>query len=236
MAEYLPDLNELQPAVEAIIFTSGEPVSYSKLYEILTPKQLSGKPDSLIIKKRIKEAVNFIKIEFNEKRSHGIYLSENGGYLSFKTKAEHYMVISDFLAVKLQKFTKVQLETLAVIAYKQPVIRSEIEQIRGVDSSNVIRFLLDKNLIRIAGKKDVIGKPLMYKTTNFFLEMFNLKSLDELPAEKDMNDLFALKNNHININSDNGNCNDNDEANYKNNENNENATGKNLNEIQGFLF
>lgn len=236
MADYLSDINELQSAVEAIIFTSGEPVSYSKLYEILIPKQFSGQQDSLIIKKKIKEAVDFIKIEFNEKRSHGIYLSENGGFLSFKTKAEHYIVISDFLSVKLQKFTKVQLETLAVIAYKQPVIRSEIEQIRGVDSSNVIRFLLDKNLIRIAGKKDVIGKPLMYKTTNLFLEVFNLKSLDELPAEKDMNDLFALKNNNLNINSDNSNDNDNDKDSDKNNENNEYITGKNLNEIQGFLF
>ena len=230
MADYLSDISDLQSAVEAIIFTSGEPVPYSKLFEILIAKQYDGQQDSLIIKKKIKEAVDFIKTEFNEKRSHGIYLSENGGYLSFKTKAEHYMVISDFLAVKLQKFTKVQLETLAIIAYKQPVIRSEIEQIRGVDSSNVIRFLLDKNLIRIAGKKDVLGKPLMYKTTNFFLEVFNLKSLDELPAEKDMNDLFALKNNNANIKADNANDDNN------NNGNSKYVSDKNLNEVQSSLF
>ncbi|MHB1679925.1 MAG: SMC-Scp complex subunit ScpB [bacterium] len=226
MEEYLSDINELQSVIEAIIFTSGEPISYPKLFEIFIAKKYAEQKDYIIIKKKIKEAVNLIKIEFNEKKNHGIYLSENGEYLSFKTKAEHYMAISEFLAVKLQKFTRVQLETLAVIAYKQPVIKSEIEQIRGVDSGNVIRFLLDKNLIRIAGKKDVIGKPLIYKTTNFFLEVFNLKGLDELPAEKDMNDLFALHNNQININA-NDNNNKNEETDNDN---------KDLNETQGFLF
>ena len=87
------------------------------------------------------------------------------------------------------RFSKPSLETLAVIAYKQPVTRAQVEQIRGVDPSGPIRFLLDKGLIRIAGRKDVPGRPLLYATTKKFMEVFQLKDLSSLPSMTEIEEL-----------------------------------------------
>ncbi len=191
MDNYFENSDELQAAIEAIFFTSGEPVSLSRLYEIFSVK---GTKNEAFRKKTIQKALYSIRDEYNEKSIHGIYLSINGDYFSFKTKSNIAPLISTFLKIKPQKFTKAQLETLSIVAYKQPVIRSEIEQIRGVDSDSILKFLLEKNLIRIAGRKEIIGRPLIYKTTNFFLEVFGLKNLGDLPSIKEIEDIINKRN------------------------------------------
>ena len=194
MDDYFENSDELQAAIEAIFFTSGEPVSLPRLYEIFNIKGTKGTKNGAFKKKMIQKALYSIRDEYNEKNVHGIYLSINGDYFSFKTKSNLAPLISAFLKIKPQKFTRAQLETLSIVAYKQPVIRSEIEQIRGVDSDSILKFLLEKNLIRIAGRKEIVGKPLIYKTTNFFLEVFGLKSLDELPSIKEIEDIINKRN------------------------------------------
>lgn len=143
-------------------------------------------------KEIILKAIDFIKKEFNEKANHGIYLSINDNGISFKTKPEYFDVISGSLKVKPIKFTGPQLETLSIIAYKQPVTKNEIDAVRGFDSSSTVKFLLEKNLIRVAGRKEIVGRPLIYKTSDYFLEVFNLKNLNDLPSVKEMDD-FAKK-------------------------------------------
>ena len=141
-------------------------------------------------KEIILKAIEFIKKEFNEKGSHGIYLSVNDNGISFKTKPEYFDIISGSLKVKPLKFTGPQLETLSIIAYKQPVTKNEIDAIRGFDSGSTVKFLLEKNLVRVAGRKEIVGRPLIYKTTDYFIEVFNLKNLNDLPSVKEMEDVL----------------------------------------------
>ena len=178
---YSDDLDSLVPAIEAIIFAAEEPVSLKKIIDLFKVK----KEDAL-------KAVESIKQEFNEKSSHGVYLSVNDNGISFKTKPEYFDVISGSLEVKPIKFTGPQLETLSIIAYKQPVTKNEIDAVRGFDSSSTLKFLLEKNLIKVAGRKEIVGRPLIYKTGDYFLEVFNLKNLNDLPSVKEMDD-FAKK-------------------------------------------
>ena len=107
----------------------------------------------------------------------------------FRTRPEYAEWIKKLKKTKPLALTQPALETLAIVAYKQPVVRGEIEKIRGVDSGGVLRTLLERKLIKILGKKDVPGKPLVYGTSKQFLEMFGLKDLSSLPTLKDMEGL-----------------------------------------------
>lgn len=207
---YSDDINILVPAIEAVIFAAGEPISIEKIWEIFNAgfspginagdkrktrngNNIAGLGADKKKKEMILAALEIIKNLFNEDPRQGIYLSVNNNSFSFKTKPEYYGVISESLKVKPQKFTKPQLETLSIIAYRQPIIKSELDMIRGVDSGGVIKFLLEKNLIRVSGRKDIIGRPLIYKTTNYFLEVFNLKNLNDLPSVKEIEDVIGKK-------------------------------------------
>ncbi|MCL6120757.1 MAG: SMC-Scp complex subunit ScpB [Deltaproteobacteria bacterium] len=174
---YSDDFDSLTSAIEAVIFASEEPVSLKKLTDLFKVK-----------KEEVLKAVESIKLEFNEKSNHGIYLSVNDNGISFKTKPEYFDAISGSLEIKPIKFTGPQLETLSIIAYKQPVTKNEIDAVRGFDSSGTLKFLLEKNLIKVAGRKEIVGRPLIYKTSDYFLEVFNLKNLNDLPSVKEMDD------------------------------------------------
>ena len=174
---YSDDFDSLAPAIEAVIFASEEPVSLKKLTDLFKVK-----------KEEVLKAVESIKLEFNEKSNHGIYLAVNDNGISFKTKPEYFDAISGSLEIKPIKFTGPQLETLSIIAYKQPVTKNEIDAVRGFDSSGTLKFLLEKNLIKVAGRKEIVGRPLIYKTSDYFLEVFNLKNLNDLPSVKEMDD------------------------------------------------
>ncbi len=160
--------------IEIILFTSGEPVS------LKTIKEITSFPEE--------EIIDLLKELINE------YSLRNGGII-IKEIAEGYQFITNPVYSEWTKKIKknvsssrlsiASLETLAIIAYKQPITKAEIEEIRGVNSDGVIKTLLEKRLIKVVGKKDVLGRPLLYGTTKEFLQYFGLKDLTELPTIKE---------------------------------------------------
>lgn len=165
------ELQNLKSAIESLIFISERPLlieDIKKLLQDLEPSQ-------------IREIVESLKKELEERGS-GVRLVEIAGGFQMVTAPENAPFIKDFYKIKhTEKLTGPSLETLAIIAYKQPVTRIDIEAIRGVNVDGVVKSLLEKNLIRIVGRKEVIGRPFVYGTTRLFLDYFGLKSLAELP-------------------------------------------------------
>lgn len=165
--------------IEAILFVSAKPITTRELSRILKP--LTGAQINALIKE--------LKSEYNE-QGRSFRIAEIAGGYELSTLPEY----SPWLA-KLEKEKKAKqaslaaLETLAILAYKQPITRVEIEEIRGVDASGVIATLMDRNFIRIVGRKEVPGRPLLYGTTDLFLEHFGLKNLSDLPDLEEIKSL-----------------------------------------------
>ncbi len=163
---------EIKAAIEALLFASGERVAESDLMELL---QL-GKTDLDQIMQEI--------IEDYRDSGRGIQvLKLDDGYI-MATKAEYSMLVSQLIKPAIRRLSPAALETLAVIAYRQPVSKVEIEQIRGVKSDRVLASLMEKGLIKEAGRKPVPGRPLLYETTHEFLKVFSISNLEELPRPK----------------------------------------------------
>jgi segregation and condensation protein B len=167
-----------KPVLEAVLFASQQPLTIEQLLKVLDG----------ISREVIRAAIFQLKEEYAKKSKGICFLEISGGY-QFRTKPEHKDYIIKLNKEKPAKLSQSALEALAIIAYKQPIIKSEIEDIRGVDSSYVIRTLLEKKLIKIIGKKDIVGRPLLYATTKDFLEIFSLKGLSSLPTLKDIKEL-----------------------------------------------
>ncbi|MDD5005663.1 MAG: SMC-Scp complex subunit ScpB [Candidatus Omnitrophica bacterium] len=166
---------ELKGAVEAIIFISERPVSAEEILNVLEGLDLET----------IKSIVEEIKKDY-EQRNSGIKLIEVAGGYQMLTSPNYATFIKKFYKIKhAEKLTLPSLETLAIVAYKQPVTKVEIEAIRGVNVDGVIKNLIEKSLIRIVGRKEVVGRPFVYGTTRNFLEYFGLNSLQELPPVED---------------------------------------------------
>jgi len=119
----------------------------------------------------------------------GIKIRRVGNGFQMVSDDDMYEELVKFFGDKSELLTKAMLETLAVIAYKQPITRMEIDEIRGVNSSSAVKALLDRNLIRVAGRKDVPGKPLLYVTTNYFFEYFGIVDLSDLPTLREWQEL-----------------------------------------------
>ena len=169
---------ERAAVVEALIFVSDEPLSVKTIAEVL-------KEDREVIG----EAVAALAHEFNG-RNGGLQLREVAGGWQFATRPEYHEHVRAFLKTRPSaKLTIASLETLAVIAYRQPVTVPEILEIRGVQSPSAIKTLLDKKLIVAKGRKDTVGRPMMYGTSKEFLLQFGLKDLSELPSVEDFHDL-----------------------------------------------
>jgi segregation and condensation protein B len=169
--------------IEALIFVSEEPLSTKTIGEVL-------KEDREVVEKAIAE----LEREFNG-RNGGLQLREVAGGWQFATRAEHHEHVRAFLKSRPSaKLSIASLETLAVIAYKQPVTVPEILEIRGVQSPSSIKTLLDKRLIVAKGRKDTVGRPMMYGTSKEFLMQFGLKDLTELPSVEDFQDLAGGEN------------------------------------------
>lgn len=164
----------LKELVEALIFAADHPLSVDKLSAVIE----SAERDD------IKKALEELMADYSEGR--GITLAEVGGGFQLRTSPEHAPWIKRFFKVGLQRISKQAMEAMAIVAYKQPVTRGELEEIRGVDSGGVLKTLLDKRLAKIVGKKDVPGRPVVYGTTKEFLEVFDLKGLMDLPTLKDI--------------------------------------------------
>jgi segregation and condensation protein B len=169
---------EMMAIIEALIFVSEEPLSVKALADVL--KEDRG---------WIETALEGLAEEFNS-RNGGLHLREVAGGWQFATRPEHHEHVRAFLKSRPSaKLSLASLETLAVIAYKQPITVPEILEIRGVQSPSAIKTLLDKRLIKACGRKETIGRPMMYGTSKEFLLQFGLKDLSELPSIEDFEDL-----------------------------------------------
>ncbi|MGQ9507762.1 MAG: SMC-Scp complex subunit ScpB [Thermodesulfobacteriota bacterium] len=166
---------DLKPILESLLFVSNVPLKLETLREVLSEWS----------EEEILSEIRRIQEEYREE-SRGIELLEVAGGYQFRTKPKYAQWISRLRKDKPVKLSQSALETLAIIAYRQPIIRSKIEEIRGVDSGWVLRTLLEKDLIKIMGRKEIPGKPIVYGTSQRFLELFNLKSLDDLPNLKEV--------------------------------------------------
>jgi segregation and condensation protein B len=168
--------------VEAILYLEADPLDEAAL------SRISGLSKDVVAK-----ALENLGERYGRKDT-GVELSRIGGGVMISPKKEYWDNLKERYGKKNEaKLSKAALETLSIIAYKQPITRSEIEQIRGVQADTMIRLLLEKNLIREAGKKDAPGRPIQYGTTRDFLKFFRLESIADLPKLNEMeNDRFEL--------------------------------------------
>lgn len=166
------------PIIEAIIFASTEPVSLGQLEELL---QKEGEPG--IDRVMLKELITQLQAAC-EGRS--VDLVEVASGYQYRVKAEFAPWLAKLTEERPQRYSRALLETLALIVYRQPVTRAEIEEVRGVSvSSHILRLLMDREWVKVVGHKDVPGKPALLATTKSFLDYFNLKSLRDLPPLED---------------------------------------------------
>ncbi len=170
------DLREMESCIEALLFMSEKPMSATKLRDLLGPEM------SLHY---FQEALTNLQARY-AKLFHGFELVEIAHGYQFRTKAVRAPLAKKLAKVQMQRLSTGAMESLAIIAYKQPVLKDDVDKIRGVDSSHFIRGLLDKKLIKIAGRSELPGRPMLYTTTNEFLEIFSLKSLESLPPLKEL--------------------------------------------------
>jgi len=168
----------LKQIVESILFVSDAPLSLDRLYTLLEEFD----------REAIRDAVAAITADCSIDRR-GVELVQVSGGFQFRSRSEFADYIRRLKKLKPARFSPSSLETLAIIAYRQPVTRGEIEYFRGVDSGGVLKNLLDKKLIKIIGKKDIPGKPLIYGTTKEFMETFSLKDLASLPTLREIEEL-----------------------------------------------
>lgn len=203
--------DEQKSIIEAVIFASDEVITYKTLYKLLVthesilPNDESGFDSAtgeMTIDSEIAEQNNFTPQSLEEiiqsinqdlintGRPFQIVNFANG--YQFATLQHYGAYIHNLIKTKTKRrLSQASMETLAIIAYKQPVTKPEIEQIRGVNSNEIVNALIEKNLVRIAGRKDVLGKPLLYATTSDFLKTFGLKSIDDLPRLREIDDIAA---------------------------------------------
>jgi len=171
-------MDDLKNIIESLLFVSEEPLSVDRLRQVLEP----------VAAAEVREALNSL-IEDYEARQGGFVLKEVAGGFQFRTRPEYHIWIKRLVQPKPPRLSRAALETLAIIAYKQPVIRNDVERIRGVDCGGVIRMLMERNLIRVLGRKEIPGRPLIYGTTKRFLEIFDLKDLKDLPTPREIEEI-----------------------------------------------
>lgn len=173
------DDKEIKAIIEALIFVSGEPITLNRIRDVIEG----------VDKKTLERLASELKDEFN-KEYRGLQLVEIANGYQLTTRSEYANWIKKLNKIKVStKLSKPAMETLAIIAYKQPIIKPEVEKIRGVDSGGVIKTLLERKLIKIIGRMDIVGKPMMYGTTPEFLQYFGLKDLTDLPTLREFQEL-----------------------------------------------
>ncbi len=174
------DAETLIRALEAVLFASSEPVGAARLEEVFAPDGVE--------REQLQQALDTLRERCSGR---GVELREVAGGYQFRTRREAAPWIARLETPKPVRFSRAAMETLAIAAYRQPVTRAEIEEVRGVDCGGVMKSLLERGLVRILGKKDVPGRPLLYGTTRRFLEVFGLASLTELPSLRDIDEILA---------------------------------------------
>ena len=171
----MEDLNNI---IESLLFVARSPLTPDAMRNLLPESDLQ----------EIKEALHDLAMEY-ESRNGAIRLYEIAGGWQIRTLPEYAPWIRDMLRPSPFRMSKAALETLAVVAYRQPVIRHDVEHVRGVDCGGILRMLLERKFVRILGRKEIPGRPLVYATTKYFLEVFGLKSLKDLPTPKEFEEL-----------------------------------------------
>ena len=175
--------DQIKCIIECLIFASDTPLTVEKIKAVLEEKT----------KKEIKELVEELVQDY-QNLDRGILIREVANGFQFCTKPEYAQLLQKLRKTKPYQLSQPTLETLAIVAYKQPVTKAEIELVRGVDCGGVLRSLLEKKLIAIQGKKEILGRPFLYATTTRFLEVFGLENLDSLPA---IDEITQLKDSDI---------------------------------------
>ncbi len=165
--------------VEALIVASGEPVSAERLAEIV-PGLEAREVDGIVAELR----------GDYETQGHALEIWEVAGGYQLRTSGSMAPYLRALHRERALRLTRAALETLAIIAYRQPVTRAEVEHVRGVDAGPVLKSLVDRKLVRIAGHREVAGRPLVYATTKRFLELFGLPKLDDLPTLREVEELL----------------------------------------------
>jgi segregation and condensation protein B len=170
----------LKALLEGIIYVSPEPVTLDGIVKVLEGEE----------RERVKAKLDELVADYDQ-NTHGIQIRQVANGYKFSTKAEHHEILRKYVkSLKpLVRLSKPALETLAVIAYRQPVTMPEIEEIRGVDSGGVIHTLLEKKLVVTSGRKSVVGRPILYRTSKDFLVHFGLKDVGELPSLKEFEEM-----------------------------------------------
>lgn len=173
------DHETLCGAIETIIFMSDRPVNLQRIKNQIDPD---------LPLRVVHESIARLQEEY-EAKHHGIRLMEVAQGYQFRTKATYSNTIKKMFKVETLQLSPTALEVLAIIAYKQPISKTAIESIRGVDSSHIVRALMDKRLVKICGRSDEAGRPSLFGTSTEFLEVFNLNSTDDLPSEAELEEL-----------------------------------------------
>jgi len=166
----------LESIVESLLFAADKPLAVKQIADLLGERELDG----------VRLAVESVTARFAER---GIQLHAVAGGHQFRTAPQNAAWVQKLLASKPVRLTRAQLETLAIVSYRQPITRPEIDDIRGVDTGGALKTLLDRALIRILGKKEEPGRPLLYGTTKEFLTFFNLSDLKDLPTLREFHEL-----------------------------------------------
>lgn len=170
------NVEQLKPIVETALLTAGEPLSLQRLRDLFSDLSVEERPASSDLRAALAELAD-------DYEHRGIELKEIASGFCFQAKAEYVPWVKKLWQERPLRYSRALLETLAIVAYRQPVTRAEIEDIRGVAvSTNIVKTLLDHEWIQIVGQREVPGRPSVYATTRQFLDHFNLKSLEELPA------------------------------------------------------
>jgi len=168
-------MDDIKNIIESLLFVADEPLTIDRLKKIISGAE----------SRELREVLEELEADY-ETRQGGFFLKQVAGGYQIRTRPEYMEWIKRLLQPKPLRLSKAALETLAIIAYKQPVIRSDVEHIRGVDCGGILRVLLERKFVRVLGRKDIPGRPLIYATTKRFLEVFDLKNLKDLPSPKEI--------------------------------------------------
>jgi len=171
-------MEDIKNIIECLLFVAEEPLTIDSIKKVLDSADSNA----------IRNVLNELSSEYEERKG-GFFLREVAGGYQIRTWPEYSQWIRRLLRPHPTRLSRPALETLAIVAYKQPAIRSDIEHIRGVDCGGILRMLLERKLIRVIGRREIPGRPMIYATTKKFLEIFELKDLKDLPSPKEIEEL-----------------------------------------------
>jgi segregation and condensation protein B len=192
----------LKLIIEAFLFASDKPITANEIHSWLPDATL---PD-------VRHSLEELLTDYDT-MGRSFSLKQVAWGYQFRTKAEYAPYVLQMLKTSPARLSRAAFETLAIIAYKQPILRQEIERLRGVDVGGILRTLLEKDLIRIMGRKNLPGKPLIYGTTKRFLEVFDLENINSLPKLKEIKDLVSNEEQTEPISEDEGQAKESEEEN-----------------------